>query len=163
MDNVRAETSVEELSRFVSSLKVKVVSCFEVKNRLSVRQRRTDDDARSDDHMTFRLCIANTDSSKLSQSNALEQNVINRPGNVSAEIIGRSSKTSTTVIAVEQYLSVAKANSKGNAQSDDDLNSAAVDLTSAVNRFLTTAMINVDDPIGVASVCRRGGPRQRNS
>ena len=165
MDNVSSETSVEELSRFVSSLKVKVVSCFEVKNRLSEWQRRTDD-ACSGDHKTFRLCIAKADSSKLLQSNAWpsgiiiaplfrakpnEQNVIDRPGWTAAEIIGRSSNT---LIDVEQYVSVAKENSKGNTQSDDELNSAADALTSDINRFVAIAMNNVDDTIGVASVVR---------
>ena len=49
-------------------------------------------------------------------------------------------------------LGVAKANSKGNAQSDDELNSAADALTSDVNRFVAIAMNSVDDAIGVASV-----------
>ena len=69
VDNVSPETSVEELARIVSSLKVNVVSCFEVKNQLSVWQRRTDD-TRSGNHKTFRLCIAKVDGSKLLLSNA---------------------------------------------------------------------------------------------
>ena len=69
LDNVSLVISIEELGRFVSSLKVKVVSCFEVKNRLSAWQRRTDD-ACSGDHNTSSLCIAKADSSKLLQSNA---------------------------------------------------------------------------------------------
>ena len=53
---------------------------------------------------------------------------------------------------VEQYLSVAKANSKGNAQSDDELNSAADALISYVNQFVAIAMNSVDDFIDVTSV-----------
>ena len=163
MDNVSLETSIEELCRFVSSLKVKVVFCFEVKNRLSAWQRRTDD-ACSGDHKTFRLCIAKADSSKLLQSNAwpsgitiapwfkakpIEQSVINRPGWTSDEIIRR---VSNPVTDGEQYLSVAKANSKGNAQSDDELNSTADALTSYVNQFVAIAMNSVDDAIGAPSL-----------
>ena len=78
-----------------------------------------------------------------------EQSVINRPGWTSDEIIRR---VSNPVTDVEQYLNVVKANSKGNAQSDDELNSAAAALTSYVNQFVAIAMNSVDDAIGVASV-----------
>ena len=78
-----------------------------------------------------------------------EKNVINRHGKISPEIVGRSSNT---MIAVEQYLSVAKANSKGNTQSDDELYSAADALTSDVNSIVAITMNSVDDVIGVASV-----------
>ena len=53
---------------------------------------------------------------------------------------------------VEQYLSVAKANSKGNAQSDDELNSVTDALTSDVNQFVAIAMNSVVDAIGFTSV-----------
>ena len=78
-----------------------------------------------------------------------EQSVINRPGWTSDEIIRRASNNVTDV---EQYLSVAKANAKGDAQSDDELNSAADALTSYVNQFVAIAMNSVDDSIDVTSV-----------
>ena len=47
---------------------------------------------------------------------------------------------------------MAKANSKGNTQSDDELNCAADFLTFGVNRFVAIAMHSVDDAIGITSV-----------
>ena len=61
-------------------------------------------------------------------------------------------RVSNTVTDVKQYLSVAKANSKGNAQSDDELNSAANALISDVNQFVAIAMNSVVDFIDVTSV-----------
>ena len=52
----------------------------------------------------------------------------------------------------EQYLSVAKENSKGNTRPDDELNSAAAALTSDINRFMARAVYSVDDATGVATV-----------
>ena len=76
-----------------------------------------------------------------------EQTIINRPGSISAEISGRSSNTRTSI---EQYLSVAKENSKGNTESDDELNSAT-DALISVNRFMAIVMNSINEVIGVAT------------
>ena len=47
---------------------------------------------------------------------------------------------------------MAKANSKGNTQSDNELNSAAGALTSDEYRFVAIAMNSIDEAIDVASI-----------
>lgn len=58
IDNVDRSVSTDSLTRFVSSLGVRVLSCFEVKPRMSARQRLRGAQAIK---KTFRLCINRAD------------------------------------------------------------------------------------------------------
>ena len=67
IDNVCVDTSAEKLTQFVSEIAVKVITCFELKNRAPAWQRRAA--SSSSAHKTFSLCIVRSDSSKLLQRN----------------------------------------------------------------------------------------------
>ena len=63
IDNVNNNLSADDLHSFVSSMSVRVISCFEVKPRRSIYQRRNN--YSPTDHKTFRLCINREDSEYL--------------------------------------------------------------------------------------------------
>ena len=63
IDNVNNNLSADDLHSFVSSMSVRVISCFEVKPRRSTYQRRNN--YSPTDHKTFRLCINREDSKSL--------------------------------------------------------------------------------------------------
>jgi hypothetical protein len=63
VDNVSTVCSVDDVRQFVSGMSVRVISCFEVKPRLSEWQRRAN--IIPSDRKTFRLCINKDDTDKL--------------------------------------------------------------------------------------------------
>jgi len=62
IDNVSTSVDSESLTSFVSSLGVRVLSCFEVKPRMTARQRERHAQV---SHKTFRLCINRADNNIL--------------------------------------------------------------------------------------------------
>ena len=60
VDNVDKSVDADTLTSFVSSLGVRVLSCFEVKPRMTARQRLR---GSQPSHKTFRLCVNRADNS----------------------------------------------------------------------------------------------------
>lgn len=67
VENIDASVDAHKLISFVSSLGVRVFSCFEVKPRMSARQRLH---GITPSHKTFRLCINRADNNTLLQSDS---------------------------------------------------------------------------------------------
>jgi hypothetical protein len=65
VDNVDHCVEIDELVQFVSSLGVRVISCFKVKPRLTLFQRNNNIKPA---HSTFRLCINRADTKQLLQA-----------------------------------------------------------------------------------------------
>jgi len=59
VDNVDVSMTPESLTQFVTSLSIRVVSCFKVNPRLTAHERRSG--IEPTDHKTFRLCIYRDD------------------------------------------------------------------------------------------------------
>ena len=72
VDNVDMSVDADKLTSFVSSLGVRVLSCYEVKPRMSVRQRLR---GITPDHRTFRLCINRADNNTLLQAESWPSDV----------------------------------------------------------------------------------------
>ena len=65
IDNIDMSVDADKLKRFVSSLGVCVLSCYEVKPRMSACQRLR---GITPSHKTFRLCINQADNNTLLQA-----------------------------------------------------------------------------------------------
>ena len=63
IDNVSTELSVDDITQFVQSMNVRVISCYETRPRRTMRQRRNNEFP--DDRKAFRLCIVKDDRKNL--------------------------------------------------------------------------------------------------
>lgn len=73
VDNVNISVEINELVEFVSSLGVRVLSCFKVKPRLSMFQRTNGIEPA---HSTFRLCINRGDTKQLLQAHLWPSDIL---------------------------------------------------------------------------------------
>ena len=73
MDNVAPNLSESDLTEFVSSLGVRVLTCFKVKPRLPMRLRERNITV---NHSTFRLCINKADQHLLLNSELWPEDIV---------------------------------------------------------------------------------------
>lgn len=149
VDNVHTSCDVEDLKEFVSSLDVRVISCFRVQPRPTPEERRNHT---VPDHGTFRLCIDSEDRLRLLDADKWPSDII------ISRWFFKQQKQKQDITIKETVHAVA-----GSANSANSVDSAAVLPTNSItpdgspNVMDTTVVtIDLDQSVAVADIHQDG-------